>query len=471
MIKPIVWTIAGSDSGGGAGIQADLHTFQQLGVHGCSVISASTAQNSVEVRDIHYLPVTHVMQQIQALADDLPARALKIGMLGNAETIHAVGEFLQQYNGTVICDPVCVASSGAVLISPESLTLLRQCLLPLVNILTPNLAETETLLGQTLHSTHDIEQAARSLQTLGPKIVIIKGGHAQGELSQDYYLDQQQGVWLNTPRLANNNNHGSGCTLAAALTAGIAGGLRPLDAMIQAKAYVQQGIRLSQSYGQGAGPVAHATWPCSAEDIPWLSQQAQHTRSQFPRCETPLGIYPLVDNLAKLQQVLSADIKTVQLRIKAPLPHNIDTIVRDAIALSQQNNAQLYINDHWQLALKHQAYGVHLGQEDLLDVDLNVLATANIRLGISCHNYEELAIAHRIRPSYIAFGPIFTTQSKILRYAPQGLAQLQDWCQLSPYPVVAVGGIDRQQIDNINACGASGIAMLSAVTSMLDVTT
>ncbi len=462
MNKPIAWTIAGSDSGGGAGIQADLHTFQQFGVHGCSVITATTAQNSHTVTDIHTVPAAHVAQQIAALHSDLPARALKLGMLGSPDSIIKISDFLREFTGSVICDPVCATTSGNTLLPNTSLSLLRQRILPYADILTPNLNEASLLLGTHITTPTQIVAAAVQLHQLGAKTVLIKGGHRPGMLSQDYWFNGQHGMWLHAPWVDTPHAHGSGCSLAAAITAAIALGHTALDAVIAAKAYVHQGLRLAQAYGAGPGPVAHAPWPCAPQDFPWLTSHAQHQRLTFARCNAPLNIYAIVENTDQLQRVLNAGITSVQLRIKQPssdLPQTITT----AITLAKQHEARLFINDHWQLALAHGAYGVHLGQDDLITADLPALAAAGLRLGISCHSYRELAIAHTYGPSYIGFGPIFATSSKALTYAPQGLAALRTWCHLAPYPIVAIGGIDWTNLATVKACGADGTALLSAL--------
>jgi hydroxymethylpyrimidine kinase / phosphomethylpyrimidine kinase / thiamine-phosphate diphosphorylase len=308
--QPIVWSIAGSDSGGGAGIQADLLTFAALGVHGCTVLTASTAQNSYAVDHIHYLPADHVKQQLATLARDLPAQAIKLGMPGSIETQQVISEFLAQFNGAIICDPVCVATCHAALTSEAILQHLIDVILPQVDLLTPNLNEAEKLLGIKIHTPAETEAAARALQALGPRAILLKGGHSTTTAwAQDYYFDGQQGFWLQQQRINSQHTHGSGCSLAAAIAAALAKGYSNIDSLVLAKAHVYQGIRSAQAIGQGPGSVRHHPWPCTAADFPWLSTQPlpQLPKPIFPDCGAqPLGLYPIVDNLASLQSVLQS---------------------------------------------------------------------------------------------------------------------------------------------------------------------
>jgi hydroxymethylpyrimidine kinase/phosphomethylpyrimidine kinase/thiamine-phosphate diphosphorylase len=475
--KPIVWTIAGSDSGGGAGIQADLHTFQQLGTFGCSVITALTAQNSTKVTQIHWSPASIITAQLEALASDLPAKALKLGMLGSQESLTEIAKFLAGFNGPVVCDPVMVSTSGAELAAPASQSCLVESIFHQVTLLTPNLPEAATLLGYQPDSPTAVEQGANKLLALGPKAVLIKGGHQSGDYCQDFYTDGKESFWLTHSKLAKAHNHGSGCTLASAITACLALGYELTDALVIARMYVHQGIRQAQAYGAGPGPVAHSGWPKQQQDLPWITRSAQQAqeRPQFVAMAQPVGVYPIVDSLAWLEKLLpnakESGLTTVQLRLKNTQPDQLANSVQQGVKLAQRYQVRLFINDHWRLAIKYGAYGAHLGQEDIKNLqpaDYQQLLTAGIRLGISCHSYFEMAIAHSLRPSYLAFGPIFPTLTKKLAYQPQGIARLAYWQQLLTYPLVAIGGINASNINQVAATGVSGCAMISAITQAAD---
>ncbi len=188
----------------------------------------------------------------------------------------------------------------------------------------------------------------------------------------------------------------------------------------------------------------------------------------LPIGPTPINLYPIVDSAAWLAKLLPLGINTIQLRIKnvaqAVLHHEIES----AVALAKQYHARLFINDYWQLAIEYGAYGVHLGQEDLQDADLNQLHQAGLRLGVSTHSLDEINTALSIKPSYLAFGPIFPTSTKIMKFSPQGLEELKYWCEHLTYPLVAIGGINLARIPEVLATGVVGVAMISAITQAAD---
>lgn len=472
MKKPIVWTIAGSDSGGGAGIQADLHTFQALSVYGCSVITAVTAQNSVAVTNIHNVPVENIAAQITALMEDLPPRAIKIGMLGDEQAVKKINEFLAVYSGQIVFDPVLVSTSAQHLFVEEMNQRIEMLLraLPLVTVVTPNIPEAEQLLGMSITSHEAMIEAAQKFLALGAASVVIKGGHLSGDnLCQDYWTDGSEAFWLASQR-RDADYHGSGCSFSAAITAALAQGYKLRDALVIAKMYVCQGIFSASQYGAGPAPVAHADWPQGQQYLPSLSARPlQEINEAFPDCgSTPLGLYPVVDSVDWLKKLLPLGVSTIQLRIKNKTGLALAEEIAAAVSIAREYKARLFINDYWELAIQYGAYGVHLGQEDLYTADIGQIKQAGLRLGISTHYYHELARAHRFMPSYIAFGPIFATTSKLMPHPPQGIPQLRQWRRLLNYPLVAIGGIDTQRLPEILAAGADGIAVISAITQAED---
>lgn len=263
-------TIAGSDSGGGAGIQADLKTFSALGCYGMSVITALTAQNTVTVTAIHEAPPDFVAAQIDAVLEDIGADAVKIGMLSSPEIIRAVADRLRAWGvGKIVLDPVMTAKSGDKLLRDEAITALKQELLPLATVVTPNLPEAQVLIEGTIASRPQMEDAARRIAALGPKSVLLKGGHLVDENSDDYFLemtvDGPQGTWLSSPRVASRNTHGTGCTLASAIAAFLAKGFSISESVRRAKQYISEAIAYGAEYslGKGHGPVHHfyRLWP------------------------------------------------------------------------------------------------------------------------------------------------------------------------------------------------------------------
>ena len=255
MKLPVALTIAGSDSGGGAGIQADLKTFAALGVHGTSAITAITAQNTVAVTEILELPVAMVRAQIDAIVEDLGVQAAKTGMLSSAEIIETVAAAIQAHRiGNLVVDPVMVAKGGARLLREDAVDALRTRLLPLAAMLTPNLPEVEVLLGRRVTTLDERRQAARDLLALGPRAVVVKGGHAGGD-AIDVYWDGATLEELPAERIATANTHGSGCVFSAAIAAGLAQGLDSLTAVRAAKEFITGAIELSLELGHGHGPV------------------------------------------------------------------------------------------------------------------------------------------------------------------------------------------------------------------------
>jgi hydroxymethylpyrimidine/phosphomethylpyrimidine kinase len=264
-------TIAGSDSGGGAGIQADLKTFSALGCYGMSVITALTAQNTREVTAVHPAPVEVVVAQLDAVLSDIGVDAIKIGMLLSPEITEAVGDTLQRWHaGPVVLDPVMVAKSGDRLLSEPAVQSLRKHVFPLADLVTPNLPEAEALLGRPVGGRGAMEQAAIELLSLGPEAVLLKGGHLEeSEASADVLVWEDEGRhlmrrWFEYPRIATDNTHGTGCTLSSAVAAYLARGLRLEAAVERARAYVQRAIEAGARYrlGKGHGPVHHfhAVW-------------------------------------------------------------------------------------------------------------------------------------------------------------------------------------------------------------------
>ena len=269
MKLPVALTIAGSDSGGGAGIQADLKTFAALGVHGTSAITAITAQNTVDVTDILELPVRLIRNQIDTVMSDLDVRAAKTGMLSSAEIIEAVADAISVHAITqLVVDPVMVAKGGAKLLRDDAIAALRARLLPLALVITPNLPEAEVLLDRRIAGLEDRRSAARQLRELGPRVVIVKGGHAEGDAT-DVYFDGSQIVELPALRVDTQSTHGSGCAFSAAIAAGLAKGLDPLSATRAAKEFITHAIEFGLEIGHGHGPVnpMFSAQPSSSEAV------------------------------------------------------------------------------------------------------------------------------------------------------------------------------------------------------------
>jgi hydroxymethylpyrimidine/phosphomethylpyrimidine kinase len=261
MTVPVALTIAGSDSSGGAGIQADLKTFAAFGVYGASVITALTAQNTQGVRGVHCLPPAFVTAQCEAVFDDLDVKAVKIGMVAASSIIQAIAAALARWKPKhVVLDPVMVASSGDRLLSADAVESLRKNLIPKATLLTPNLPEAAALLHESVAADEAaIQDQGKRLLAMGARAILIKGGHGQGSESIDYLFEGERVVALAAPRLATSNTHGTGCSLSSAIAAGLARGETLETAVRQAKTWITAAIAAADriKVGKGRGPIHH----------------------------------------------------------------------------------------------------------------------------------------------------------------------------------------------------------------------
>ena len=254
-------TIAGSDSGGGAGIQADLKTFAAHGVYGTSAVTAVTAQNTRGVRSWMALPPALVREQIEAVIDDIGADAVKIGMLANAAIVQIVAATVRTLKlENVVLDPVMVAKGGDRLLDVSAVDAIRETLIPVAHVVTPNAPEAEVLTGMTLRTEADIREAGRRILAMGPRVVLLKGGHIAGNESVDVAFTSAETFELRGPRIDTTSTHGTGCTLSSAIAANLALGMAEREALERAREYVEGAIRHAPGLGGGHGPLNHF-WP------------------------------------------------------------------------------------------------------------------------------------------------------------------------------------------------------------------
>lgn len=255
---PCALTIAGSDPSGGAGIQADLKTFQELKSYGMAVITSLTAQNTLGVQDVHHVPLSMIEAQLQSVFSDMPVHAFKTGMIANADMMEIVHKQVKNQDIPFVIDPVMVATSGDVLISDEARDYLRDYLLPLSTVITPNLPETEYLTEMKVESYEDMQEAAKILvHEFSAGAALVKGGHLTGEDATDFLYDGEKMHEFSAKRIDTKNTHGTGCTYGAAITAYLSHGLPLHEAVKQAKVYVTKAIEHSLDLGAGSGPTCH----------------------------------------------------------------------------------------------------------------------------------------------------------------------------------------------------------------------
>ena len=463
----VAWSIAGSDSGGGAGVQSDVRTFQDFGVHPASVVTCITAQNTVALTESHVLSAAVVRAQIEALRADLAPDAIKIGALGSAENAAAVLDFLHALAPAerpfVVWDPVQTATVGGDLGSLPGRTV--AALLAVTDVVTPNAEELVALTD----GSSDLVAGTRSLRNRGVGAVLVTGGHG-GTPGTDFWASSEGEFFLAGDPLRSHGAHGGGCALASSLAAARLCEDDIESAPVLAHMYVRQGLRAlahgRAAPGAGRPPLPHLGWPSNVADLPCAQGRDQTARHALPRLSHPIGLYAVVATTEWVRRCVALGVDTVQLRMKDASPSELRRAVSECVAATEGSGTRLFVNDHWQEAIRAGAYGVHLGQEDLETADLAAIAEAGIRLGVSTHSYFEIARAHAVAPSYVAIGPIWATTTKPMKFAPQGVERLRRWVRLLEplYPLTAIGGISTERVASVMATGVGSVAVVRAVT-------
>ncbi|MDR7271974.1 hydroxymethylpyrimidine kinase/phosphomethylpyrimidine kinase/thiamine-phosphate diphosphorylase [Pelomonas saccharophila] len=465
---PIIWSIAGLDSGGGAGLSADQRAADAAGVHLCPVAAALTAQNSVAVEAVFPVPPEQLDAQLAALASDLPPAAIKTGLLGGVEQLRVVTQWVDRLRErapvALVVDPVLRASTGASLADDALLNAYREELLPRASVVTPNRREASRLVGEA-----GVAAQARALLALDAGAVCITGGDEAGPLALDWLACEHVTAWLALPRRDAHNNHGTGCTFATGLAAALARGFVAADAAVIAKMLTTSGLRAdAQASGGGAGPVLpQPGFIRDAGLLPALFDGDAPPRAWPLPCRGPTsvdGVYGITDSGPHAGQLFDAGLQTVQLRVKRRVAEDEagwQTRLHAHVAAARRPRGTLILNDHWREALAVGVDFIHLGQEDLLALSASErreLAEARergLRLGLSSHSLWELARAKAWSPDYIACGPIWPTLTKAMPWWPQGLGNLAWWVAMAPAPVVGIGGVSEpSQLAEIAACGA-----------------
>lgn len=474
---PILWSIAGTDSGGGAGLSADQRAADAFGVHLCPVVSAITAQNTVAVTQIQAIAPEWLDAQLQALASDLPPRVIKTGLLGSAAHARVVADWVDRLRARgpvdLVIDPVLRASTGAAFADEALLQAYRSELLPRASAITPNQREAAALLGG--ETPLALPSTATALQALGPQAVVITGGDAPTPgLSIDWLCTPQARGWLSLPRVGTDNNHGTGCTFASSMAAALALGFVGADAAVLAKMATTHALRQARQVGQGPGPVIGlAGFGNDPSLLPRLSLD-DPAPTDWPTREAARapGVYAIVDSAERVEAVLRVrpTVDTIQLRMKRPAGLDAATwfeTLRQSILRSQQAadaaGVTLVINDHWRTAIDCGARALHLGQEDLLALTpaeqkgLRAARAHGVQLGLSSHSLWELCRAATWTPDLIACGPVWPTTTKDMPWVPQGLDNLAWWAHMARAPVVGIGGIlEPAQLQAVAAAGAAG---------------
>ena len=473
----VIWSVAGHDSGGGAGLSADQRAADAFGVHLCPVLAAITAQSTVAVTRVAPVPADLFNAQLDTLQADLPPRAIKTGLLGDPQQVQWLAQRIDRLRAQgplpVVVDPVLRATTGATLADDALRDALVRWLLPRASLLTPNRREALALLGLPPHDDTAAPALASALRALGAEAVLVTGGDDGGELSRDWLDTPHAQGWLCLPRLATPHNHGTGCTLASGAAAAMALGWVATDAAVLGKMLATQALRHARPVGHGAGPViATPGFGTDPSLLPVLSMgdtpiQTPHPPPSQHRDNRPAdGVYAIVDTAERVEACIAGGAALVQLRIKAAGGHlppaGLRAELARAIGAGRRSGTGVVINDHWRLALELGATALHLGQEDLLALtpaDHRALAdarAAGVSLGLSSHSLWELCRARGLQPDLIACGPVWPTATKAMPWRPQGLDNLAWWARMAGAPVVGIGGIlGPEQLADVARSGAA----------------
>ena len=520
--KPIIWSISGSDCSGGAGIAADIKTGHSLGVEVCTLITANTVQNSDQLISVNPVAVDILQQQVTTLIEDKPPAIIKIGLLAGNIQVLWLASTLKQLKRKLpqlitVYDPVGQASVGGNFNQLSVLDLAP--LLQQIDVLTPNINEAHFFVSSMIKKEIDslsiaqpnisqlsVKQLAKIIhQRFAIKSIIIKGGHSKNnhqcidycyhqlnQIKQDNQDKCFQAIeyQLSSPRLKTHYSHGGGCSFASALASCLAKGYLVRDAFTLAKAFINHGLAATQSISakqqhQYYGAFEQLAWPailpsevesqvCLNELFPTVIDTLNQQHQNLPAFASlnlqgeKLGLYPVVDSIAWLKRLLPLGLNIIQLRVKNLAETELKNIIIEAINLAQKYKTRLFINDYWELAIKYNAYGVHIGQEDLNKADLKKIQQAGLKLGISTHGCYEFLLAQQLQPSYLAIGAIFPTKTKDMTGQIQGVDNLRQLLALRSkkpsIPVVAIGGINLARAPQVLATTVDSIAVVTAIT-------
>lgn len=501
-MNKIILSIAATDPSNGAGITADLQTIRNFGCQGMGAITAVTAQNTKHVYSVNAVKKKVFSDQLNALlSDSFNIDAVKIGLIPNKKILKEIVAFIKCLRGIndelyVVLDPVLGSTSGDSLIDYD-ISYLTKKLLPLVDVITPNIHEAQRLFGTQIDFS-SMDGFKSSMQSIalkcfncGVKAILIKGGHLddyvlgnglsrtvvidtlilQNELASPYYFLSLKKKF----KKGASDVHGTGCILASGLASMLAKGHTVLDSYAFVKAYINQGIEESYLLGEEQRHFMHRPYESDIRFFPCMAKTFEEIEAfsfnkdddGFDKCPEKLGLYPVVDSSNWILKLCKAGVKTMQLRIKTYKDEKfLRSEIKKAVEYGNKYNARVFIDDFWELALEYKAYGVHLGQSDLDSADLKLLKLHGIRLGISTHGYGEIARALLVKPSYVALGHIFPTNSKVMPSAPQGVLRLKYYVKLLQgyYPTVAIGGIKLENLNNVMESEVGSIAVITAIT-------
>ncbi|CAD7705109.1 unnamed protein product [Ostreobium quekettii] len=473
---PRVLIVAGSDSGGGAGVQADIKTCLMSGVFGCTAITSLTFQNTKGVQGAYNIPPEAIDAQIDAVLSDIGTHAVKTGMLPSAQAVKVVSQKILEYQiQNLVVDPVLVSTSGHSLAESDVAAAIREDLMPLAKVVTPNIPEAEALLGgRTISNVEDMEAAARDLHAFGSEYVLVKGGHLVSRHEEarsgalevvDVLFDGKNISHLKQSTITTNNTHGTGCTLASAIAAELAKGSSPLAAVHRAKAYVIDILRKSKGMKTGTGvqqPMNHG-----ATFVDW----GLHVGSPSGGGPGDLRLYAVTSSSVNrkwdrsivdaVSLAISGGASIIQIREKEATTMEFISIAQSVLAVARPQGVKVIINDRVDVALAVDADGVHVGQEDMPAADVRLILGGKKIVGVSARSVEQAVKAQKDGADYIGAGAVFPTSTK--ESDAIGLECLHDICTAVSVPVVAIGGVSAENALSTIDAGCKGVAVVSSL--------
>lgn len=471
---PHVLTVAGSDSGGGAGIQADLKSCGSLGVYCSTVITAVTAQNTIGVQGVHPVPESFVYEQLRSVLSDMQVDVVKTGMLPSIGVVKVLCDSLKEFPvQALVVDPVMVSTSGDILSDSSVLIAFRDKLLPMADIVTPNLKEASALLGGIhLETIADMRTAAKLIHDMGPRSVLVKGGDLPATLDAiDVFFDGEHFHELRAPRIKTRNSHGTGCTLASCIAAELAKGSLLLPAIQVAKRFVETALCYSKDISIGNGPQGPFDHHCKIKSNVFDSSKRRGFKPN------DLLLYAVTDSgmNKKWARTITDAVKSaieggatiVQLREKHAETREFVELASSCIEICHSHGVPLLINDRVDVALACGADGVHVGQSDMSARTVRTLLGPDKIIGVSCKTPEQALQAWADGADYIGCGGVFPTSTKE-NNTTVGLSGLKTVCSTSKLPVVAIGGIGIGNAESVMEIGSENLHGVAVVSALFD---
>lgn len=471
---PHVLTVAGSDSGAGAGIQADLKACAALGVYCSTVITAVTAQNTLGVQGVNIVPEEFVAEQLKSVLSDMQVDVVKTGMLPSIGTVKVLLQCIKEFPiQALVVDPVMVSTSGDVLAGSSILPVFREELLPMADLVTPNIKEASILLGgMVLETVADMRRAAKSIYDMGPRNVLVKGGDLLDSLDAvDVFFDGEHLYELSSRRINTRNTHGTGCTLASGIAAELAKGFPMLSAIKISKRFVETALDYGKDIFIGCGPQG------PFDHLLKLKSTFRRLGAHQLFSPADLFLYAVTDSGMNkkwgrsindaVRAAVEGGATIVQLREKNMETRDFLEAAQECVPLCRSYGVPLLINDRVDIALACDADGVHVGQSDMpLSVVRSLLGPEKI-IGVSCKNPEQAYQAWIDGADYIGCGGVFPTNTKANNQTI-GLDGLKAVCLASKLPVVGIGGINMSNASSVMEIDAPNLAGVAVVSTLFD---